>query len=310
MSNMPNVEIPLFYAADNFIQSAYNPSYYHVKNTTINRYFKRILYNKLMSIFEFEVPENWDRDFIKNVLFINGFMGVFDTAEYGVVPQFGTISGYDLYYRPKRFLCNNPYMDRQYYDLEIGRDCMLVKLTDDYRGILDIINYYADLLSLGAETLGVNLFTARVGYVGIAGNKAAAEALKKGYDQLSGGDPFIVLDKELLREDGHIPWEWFSQNLKQNYITSDLLMDMRRIETMFDAEIGLNNANVEKRERLLVDEVNANNESTISKSEVWLQNLKEGFAEVYKKFGVRVTVKRRFENETVSAAVDNDSVPS
>ena len=309
MATFPKITVPEFYQSANLVSSAYNPSYYHVENTYLQRYFRRYLLEKAMSVFKFELPDNWDTNYTMLTLFLNGFMGVFYAKEYGVIPQFGTIHGYDLYYRPTKFLCVNPYLKEQYNELEIGKDCVLVKMTPEYIGVLDLINYYADQMALLAETHGVNLFTARVGYVAVAGNKAAAESLKAAYDEMAGGNPFVVVDKELLSEDGTVPWEWFSQNLKQNYLSSDILLDMCKVETMFDADIGLPNANTEKRERLITDEVNANNESTRSKSELWLENIQAGFKEVEKMFGVKATVKRRFDyDEKESASVNNDTV--
>lgn len=307
--SLPTIEVPVNYALQNLINSAYNPSYYHVENTYLQQYFRRYLLNKAVSIFEFDLPATWDRDYLTFCLFTMGYVGVFRTEEYGVVPQAGTFHGFDLYYRPKEFLCVNPYLKEQYYDLKIGENCVLVKLTDDYLGLLDMINYYADQLALSAETWGINLFNARTGYVAIASSKAAAESLKKAYDEMSGGSPFVVIDKELMREDGSTPWEWFTQDLRSNFIGPDILADMRKIETMFDADIGLKNSNTDKKERLITAEVEANDDSTMSKSDVWLSNLQDGFREVYDMFGVDIKVRRRY-NEKESTAINNDIVPS
>ena len=119
----------------------------------------------------------------------------------------------------------------------------------------------------------------------------------------------MVIDKDLMREDGSTPWEWFTQDLKSNFIGPDILADMRKIETMFDADIGLKNSNTDKKERLITAEVEANDDSTMSKSDVWLSNLQDGFREVYNMFGVDIKVRRRY-NEKESTAVNNDIVPS
>ena len=308
-AQLPQIEVPASYQLQNMINSAYNPSYFHVQNTYLQSYFRRYLFNKAVSIFKFDIPDTWDRDYLQFCLFALGYVGVFKTSEYGVVPQAGTISGFDLYYRPKKFLCVNPYLRQHYYDLEIGSDCVLLKLTSDYLGIMDLINYYADQMALSAETWGINLFTARVGYMAIASNKAAAESLKKAYDEMAGGNPFVVVDKDLMREDGGHPWEWFAQDLKSNFIGPDILADMRKIETMFDADIGLKNSNTDKKERLITAEVEANDDSTMSKSDVWLENLQDGLKEIKKMFDLDITVRRRYDEEK-SAAVDPNAIPS
>ena len=48
-------------------------------------------------------------------------------------------------------------------------------------------------------------------------------------------------------------------NVKNIYIGNDLLLTKRSIMNEFLTEIGINNANTDKRERLNSDEVNANN---------------------------------------------------
>ncbi len=48
-------------------------------------------------------------------------------------------------------------------------------------------------------------------------------------------------------------------NVKNTYIGNDLLLTKRSIMNEFLTEIGINNANTDKRERLNSDEVNANN---------------------------------------------------
>lgn len=308
-ARLPQIEVPANYQLQNLINSAYNPSYFHVENTYLTDYFRRYLFNKAVSIFDFDIPETWDRDYLQFCLFALGYVGVFKTGEYGVIPQAGNISGFDLYYRPKKFMCVNPYLRQHYYDLEIGKDCVLVKLTSDYIGILDMINYYADQLALSAETWGINLFTARVGYMAIASNKAASESLKKAYDEMSGGNPFVVLDKDLMLEDGGRPWEWFAQDLGSNFIGPEILADMRKIETMFDADIGLKNSNTDKKERLITAEVEANDDSTLSKSDVWLDNIKDGLKEIKNMFGVDIKVRRRY-NEEKSSALNSDTVSS
>ena len=69
---------------------------------------------------------------------------------------------------------------------------------------------------------------------------------------------------------------------------------MDKIERMFENEIGIpNTGGTEKKERLITDEVNANNVSTYSKAELWLENLKTGCEEANKKFDLNLSVDWR-----------------
>ena len=62
---------------------------------------------------------------------------------------------------------------------------------------------------------------------------------------------------------------------------------------MFDTDIGIPNANTDKRERLISDEVNANNVETYSKCALWLEQLQESAAQAREMFGIDLSVDWR-----------------
>ena len=171
-------------------------------------------------------------------------------------------------------IVSNPLLENT-LTLNIDRDCVLLKLQPDYSSITDIVGYYADQLALCSEAMGVNLVNTKSGVVFGAEGKARAESYKKMFDNLSEGDPAVVIDKKLLNDDGSPAWFPFTQNIKELYVTSDILSDMRKIEAMFDTEIGIPNANTDKRERLIADEVNANNVETATRCELWMETVRK-----------------------------------
>ena len=118
------------------------------------------------------------------------------------------------------------------------------------------------------------------------------------YDGMSEGDPAIVIDKKLLNDDGTPSWFPFIQNVKEMYITTDLLSDMRKIEAMFDTEIGIPNANTDKRERLITDEVNANNIETATRAELWLETLRKDIETANAMFNTQISVDWRVNPKT------------
>lgn len=182
-------------------------------------------------------------------------------------------------------------------------ECELVKLQPDYTGVMDIINYYADLLSLCAESAGTNLVNSKLSYVFGASSKSVSESLKKLFDKVASGEPAAFYDKDILKDDGSLPWQTFEQNLKQNYILSDLLSDLKKILDMFYSEIGIPNANTDKRERLVTDEVNSNNIETECLAALWLERLQESCEKVNDMFDIGLSVDWRWNNGCVS----NDS---
>ena len=93
--------------------------------------------------------------------------------------------------------------------------------------------------------------------------------------------------------------------------TSDLLSDLIKIRNMFCTEIGIPNANTEKRERLITDEVNSNNAETSSIVSLWLTTMREDIERVNALFGLDLNVTYKFkggiEDET-SIGLSSDAV--
>lgn len=281
-----------YYQTNNIINSLKVPTTVHVQNNATATYFRRYLLEKAISVFKWDLPKEWNKDYFLYVLYTMGYIAVIDTEKYGVIPQFGTVSGYNLYYAPADFMLSNPLIGTKKYT--IGKDCELIKLQGNYNGIMDLVAFYAGKLALLSEAIDANLINSKSSVVFFAKNKTAAASLKKMYDEISSGNPASVIDKELLDENGNPTWIFFQQNLKQNYLVSDMLADMRKIENQFCTDLGLPNSNTEKKERLTDDEVNSNNTETISRADLWLERLKECCTKVNNMFSLDISVDWRF----------------
>lgn len=303
-----NDSVPFDYQTLNYYNAQRSPSTVHVKNTRLRRYFRKYLFQKAISVFKWNLPEEWDKDYFLYTLYGMGYIAILDTDQYGVICQGGALGGYNLYYRPSYIIITNPLL-KETYTCSIdrrtegpadraltsvtGKDCVLIKLQPDYSSIMDIVGYYADQMALASESMGINLLNVKSGTVFGAESKAKAESFKKMFDMLSDGDPAVVIDKQLLDEQGKPVWFPFTQNIKESYVVSDMLSDMRKIEAMFCTEIGIPNANTDKRERLITDEVNANNTETSSRCEMWLEEIRKGLTKANAKYKLNLAVDWR-----------------
>lgn len=297
--------IPVFYDAINTYNSQYDPSTMHT-NSTIKYYFMKYLLEKIMSVYEFKnLPKDWDRAYFLYVLFCWGYIGIVDTEQYGIICQHGTLNGRGIFYQPNKFLLSNPLL-AEAYNLDIGRDCALIKLQPNYSGVLDIVSYYADMLSLSSETATSNLINSKLAYVFLSKNKQQAESFKKFYDSIASNETAVFIDRDLFDVDGNPQWMMFNQNLKQTYIAGDVLVDMSKWMDMFNTEIGIPNANTEKKERMLTDEVNANNVDTKSKAELWLESMRDGIDMANELYGLNISVDFRFKEEGIENDNGND----
>lgn len=262
--------IPFLY---DYTNSNYGSSNVVVTNSHLSRYFQRQLLQKAISVFKWKMPDNWAENYTLFSLYCFGFVSVVKTDKYGVIPQHCGLSGYDVFYRPNTVIFSNPLIQSR--PLTIGKDCELLRLQPDYSGILDTVRVYADLMALCVQAASVNLLNSKLSYVFFADNSALAQSFKKLIDEIESGKPAVIADGKLKSNGGGINMELLQQNVKANFITPELLVCLRNISNMFATEIGLPNANTDKRERLISDEVNANNVETSSKVSAWLENLQK-----------------------------------
>lgn len=291
--------IPATYDYINMYNHQYAPSTIHVKDTGLSWYFKRYLIQKIISVFKFEgIPESWAKDYFLYTLFVFGYCAVINTNKYGIIPQHCTLSGYNIFYRPNRAIITNPLFSKT-IEARIGTDCELVRMSPDWCGVWDIVEYYADLMALTSETIAVNLINSKFSYVFAAEDKASAESLKKLYDQIASGEPAAFADKKLFTDDGDPSWYLFVQNLKQNYIAGDLLEDLAKIDSRFNTEIGIPNVNIAKSSGVGEAEVMANNIDTHSKAALWLETIRDSLEKVNEMFGLNISVSLRFSGQEV-----------
>lgn len=301
---------PYYYNYINAETSQVTPSTVHVKDSGLRRYFTKYLLQKAMSVFEWDLPETWNKDYFLYVLYCWGYVAVINTDKFGVIPQGCGLKGYDVFYAPTHAVIANPLLSG-ILEPRIGTQCELLKLQPDFSGILDLVGHYAEQMALASQSVSVNLLNSKLSYVFTAKTKALAESLKKMYDQIASGEPAVVIDSRLKNAaDGEETWKAFEQNVGGNYIVTNLLADLRKIEAMFDTEIGIPNANTDKRERLIQDEVNANNIETYSKCAMWLENLQDACKRVNDMFGLSIAVRWRKIPEMGGASDDGNIEPA
>lgn len=297
---------------ENLENSSYAPSEVHF-NDYLTAYNFKYLFQRAQSIFKFTLPETWEVNFFLNTLYAIGWVIVLDTDEYGIVPQFGNLYGYDLQYQPAFATVVNPIFtpaeNIRYSDMRVWEKCGLIRLSMQYSGVYDICRHYAELLSVAQTSLQTNLINTKFAYVFGAKNKTGAESLKRLYDDIASGKPAVFVDKQLYDENGNLPVTVFSQNVESVYIGGNLLNDIRGILNDFDSMVGIPNANLAKKERLITDEANMNNFETKALCYGWKEMLDRDIKRVNAMYGT--SIKCEFRKEVVSSAssADNDIDP-
>lgn len=278
-------------------------------------YWTRSLFQRLTALINIngapaypENPYTWDIDALKYQLFMLGFAVVFNSKTYGVVPQPGTLSGYGLQYQPTHAIIATPYFqfDRP---IMIGKECELIKLTPDYTGIFDIVAKYATELREIDISLKSAARNTRLGYTMVADSDSSARTLKNVRQKILNGDDAII-DQKLIRkkknEEAELPWYQFDRDIKQSYIVNDLLEARRTILVDFYKEIGVRMLD-NKKERMITNEVNAQEAETFIRSEVWAETLKTSVKKVNDMFGTNLSIEINKPDIIPAEEVTNDA---
>lgn len=268
---MSNFNVPVGYGLENYIESYSNPSGVTVGNTVTAAFFRRYLLQKAMSVFKWTLPETWSKPYFLYSLYCWGHIAVVETDKYGVICQGGTPSGRNVYYQPREYWIANPLLKGILRPV-IDRDCVVFRMAEDWRGIMDLVCYYADYMALVSATMGGNILNSRLAYILAAKDTNSAKTLEKLFDKILSGQPVAIADKSLFDNEGKLSMQMLQQNVGSNYISNELLQTLTTLECKFNTAIGLPNANTDKRERLIKDEVNANNVETASLVSMWFDN--------------------------------------
>lgn len=244
-------------------------------------------YNKLLmitaNIFKCEnLPANLPLWQIESRLIRWGFCCVFKNEVYGIITSDCTLSGVDIYNMPNNFtygqavIGSSPKLMENLVDGVIGWGCSADKLYYNSRGVIgDIIAGYADLLSDIDITERISLINGRAISSVTAKSDNALMGLKEFYRQLENGELYIPkIESGVLDSTEDI--------LKNATRTGSLgLAELdtcrQNILKLFYSEMGISYSS-EKRERLITDEVAADEDALSSNITDWL-NCRKEFAE-------------------------------
>jgi len=278
--------IPINYHNINVGAGTYNPSPVKAYNNRTFGYWVRALFQRAVSVIEFDLPDTWQgniKDFFHYCLFKYGYVAIFDHKEFGLVFQPCTLSGFNFFYQPVDALISNPKYNAT---LKIGETCELLKLTPDYIGIWDVIEYYAERFSCLDNAINMSLINCKTPYILGAKNKTASSALKKIIDLVNRGEPAVIFDEKLMNDPNtkDTPFQLLEllRDPKSAYLTTDQLADFRTILDNFDAEIGIPCLPYQKKERLVSDEATMRTYDGSARSLTWYNTLTSSIDEVKK----------------------------
>lgn len=273
------------------------PNTYSKKSYEYKYWFRSLLHKVDSALVFKNLPEEWSEDFFKFCLYWIGFVGVFKSERFGdfktqLTFQPGVPSGFDWYYQPEKFMVTNPKFTKEF---TVHKDIEILKLTPDFCGIIDIVDFYAGKLAELTKGIDMGLINAKMPMILSANNQAQAASLKAVYDKVQAGETLVVwkdetdhFDEVIPRKD---PWETWTNDFKSTYIVSELLENLQTILNSFYMEIGLPTILNDKKAHTLNAEADMQSAQSQARIACWVNTLEESFAYINKTFGYKLEVE-------------------
>ena len=294
---------PYDYDCINAVENLFKPQAVKVKNSLIYQYFFRYYLEEIFNLFEFSgVPEEWDLNYFKAILYCTGKIAVIQAAPYGWIPQnchFGP--GRNVYGYPTTVLICNPYFhpDDNQIEYDIAQKNALIRLNPLCRGIADIAAFYAYKKSCIAPVVENSALISRNGWILATGNKAESQTMREAIGKILSGEVVATIRERDYTAGGakEISFMPFETDATKHYLVTEALSDMRTVDDMFHAALGMGTINRSKKERTITSEQQTENDACRGNVEVWLECLETSFDQLSERSGgeIRITVKEKYE---------------
>ena len=266
----------------------------YLNDSTYNDYLNRM--EKIcLSIFEWvNLPDSMDSRYLEKTLFFYGQASLLKDKEYGYINTRASDNGYlNIYELPTKLHCYSfDYSsDRTVYtgfkNEKINEDNQCILVMNNWNKIptLATIELFAYRLYLAQRSIDVNIMAQRTPVL-ILGTEKQKLTLENLYNKYNGNQPFIFGDKDIISND-----MMKAINTQAPYVTDKISEYKKEIWNEFLTFIGVNNIDVEKKERLISGESNSNNESINLNLQSYLEPRKKACKQFNDLFGLTGTDK-------------------
>lgn len=242
-----------------------------------------------------EEDNRWDKDYIKEGLLLKGLFNVCEDDNGVLLPLKCGATGVNVFNRATTTVIANPVVGS--FERTIGVDTEIVYLQQkqgsrfkNFRCVLDV---FSQRLANADAAIDINLINSRVPYIFQAKDNKVADSFKAMYDEITSGKPAVFVDESMGNLLPNTEGSAITViKAKENFIADVVQNEKRQIMDEFLITIGVNTANTTKRERQVVDEVNANNLEVECNIDLYANNVKECCDRVNKMFpsaGLKIT---------------------
>lgn len=273
-----------------------------MNNRTYTNYFYRLMLIA-RSLFKWSnLPNGIDEKWIERYLFSEGACMFYKDPTIGyMVAKIGYTGPLNYYDEPTTL---KPYATNYIYEgkeLINNDNCVIIRNNDDMIPTYPTIQIYSYDLTNIKRTIDTNVESMKMPGIILCSDKQRL-SLKQVIKQRKDNEPYIFGDKNLDIDQIKV------LDTKSPIVFDKLQIQKQNVWNECLTFLGLNNANTDKRERLITDEVASNNQLIVANSDVMLKARQKACEEINKMFGLDIKVERRTDIDTDSLLenIDND----
>lgn len=264
-------------------------SYESVAKNLNNRVYTNYYYRLMLiakSLFKWEnLPNGINEKWIEKYLFSEGGCIFFHDETLGyMVTKFSTSGKLNYYDEPTQVTAYaTDYVPTQH---ENNVDCIIIRNNDDMIPTFPTIQIYAYDLTNIKRTIDTNIISQKMPYIITCSDKQKL-SFKQVMKQKNDNEPVIYGDKNLDLNEIKV------LNTITPIVFDKLQIQKNNVWNECMTFLGINNANTDKRERLIDNEVQANNQLIQVNSDVMLKAREEACKRINDMFGLNISVRRR-----------------
>lgn len=240
--------------------------------------------NIALNLYDWEnLPEGMESRHIESALLHHGQAFFYDNETLGFICLPCSNSGQmNVYGEPTRVMVTGHGFSENHHITE-G-----VRILNNPRVIpTDItLNYYCTKLAQIDSTINTNLIQQKVPFI-FATSKENELTIKNLYAKMYSGEPAIFIDQTLLNANGNLNIQ--SVSSEAPYLIDKLQQHRFEVEKELLTFLGINTT-IEKKERLLQDETNANNEQIALNIEIGLREREKACEQINERYGLNIQV--------------------
>lgn len=233
------------------------------------------------------LPKGIESRFIENGLFFYGQVGFTDDSDLGLIClPCSDMNQFNVYGEPTNFLLHGIGYNKNFS----ANDIVRIINNDKIIPSMNHVNFYASKIAEIDKAIDVNLRHQKTPYI-VATTKQNEFTMKNLVKKIQ-EDEYAIFVDERLTNGGELGIS--IENTQAPYIIDKLQAHKNNLVCEFLTIMGLNNtaSNNNKKERLLVDEVNVNNGEILMYLDLDFKNRQKACEEINNKFGLNVSVEK------------------